>query len=1216
MQIQDNNRADKSGSKARVPAPTGSSARRTHVGPPPAEDALAVNAPPTDDTPTIISRHGPATPATATEPADNGIRGRRLAHFELIEPIGVGGMAAVLRARDSQLDRFVALKILPPEMAADAENVRRFHQEARSAARLDHENVARVFFCGEDQRLHFIAFEFVEGENLRTILERRGRLPVAEALNYVLQVAAGLAHAAARGVVHRDVKPSNIIITPSGRAKLVDMGLARTMEPTGGNPELTQSGVTLGTFDYISPEQALEPRDADVRSDIYSLGCTFYHLLTGRTPTPEGTAAKKLHCHQHVNPVDPRHYVPDLPLDVVQILDRMMAKKPADRFQTPEELVQRLLRAAKALGIHSEAPEGAVAVEAVLPPSRGRPLLWAALAAAAVVALVFFLDPLSNGPAPVVPVKPQPGDKDGPPAKDAPRLVKDGPDKTQQPAPADVTPVENVYRSPERGGTAQDLIAWLAQRQNADRIELYLKGDLQLTPANGAAQCLLVQAREKVIIRPLDPKSRPTIRLTYDNQPGNRPLVALTVACPDAEIEGVRFVVDGAQIGDVEMAALHLRAGKHKVQRCEFVQVQPFRDERNEFSRHVASLVAESGRRGKDEVSVKDCVFLGFGRKGDGTDTDDYAGADVGGRDAVVRRGPVRIDVSGCVFGPHAAAFRLEGDGGDDSHKLSVKNCTVLLPAARSAAFELPAKASGHLDVTSCLFSRLDLTPADADGAVVIRQDEEQPSAVTFAGSDNVYHDLDGYWAVGDGWRKAGWETFRTRNSNGRVVLAWPWAATPKAQVEALDAQKVREALQLNHRLAGLRKGGQPAADYVGAETVLGDRLVSSPPRAADDRTDPPPPRVLLVEQDGKDSANGIYAELHLAVQSARPGDVILIRHDGRLAVKPIHLTDKATSRLTIKPARRFRPVLTLGETDEADASLFRVQDGFLRLEGLELRVAPNKTGFRTVSAVTLTGDGDCALVDCAVTLDKTAEWPTPAVLASLLAKPDKEMKSSMKPARKPEEGPLLTLKGTFVRGDGELFSAKTSRPCQLDVSESAIALSGTLVGVTAPGGTEAPEKEPKMAVNLTQSTTYLTGNLVRLNVTQDPRGIVPVAVTAAKCLFVAVGNSNKALIQLDGLGTSAEKFSWKTEESNGYGGYQMMLLQNPGGELMMSSSVPPAKWRTDHGEEGPDKVKLAVQSAEQKPFTQLQPGALARPADKDAEGLGADAAKLRKPAQ
>ena len=216
-------------------------------------------------------------------------RPEEVAHFELIEPIGVGGMAAVFRARDTQLDRIVALKILPPPMDRDPENVRRFHQEARAPPPPpDHENIAQVFFCGEDQGLHFIAFEYVEGDNLRVILERRGRIPVGESIRYVLQVATGLEHAASRSVVHRDVKPSNIIITPTGRAKLVDMGLARSLEPHA-DAGLTQSGVTLGTFDYISPEQALEPRDADSRSDLYSLGCTFYHMLIGQAPVPEGT---------------------------------------------------------------------------------------------------------------------------------------------------------------------------------------------------------------------------------------------------------------------------------------------------------------------------------------------------------------------------------------------------------------------------------------------------------------------------------------------------------------------------------------------------------------------------------------------------------------------------------------------------------------------------------------------------------------------------------------------------------------------------------------------------------------------------------------------------------------------------------------------------------------------------------------------------------------
>src|SRR5439155_26714962 len=162
------------------------------------------------------------------------------AHFELVEPIGVGGMAAVIRARDTQLDRMVALKILPPDMAADPEVVRRFQQEARAAARLDHENIARVYYCGDDQGLYFISFEFVEGENLRALLDRRGPLPVSEAVHYLVQITLGLAHASARGVVHRDIKPSNIIVTPDGRAKLVDMGLARSLHPLPAG-ELTHS---------------------------------------------------------------------------------------------------------------------------------------------------------------------------------------------------------------------------------------------------------------------------------------------------------------------------------------------------------------------------------------------------------------------------------------------------------------------------------------------------------------------------------------------------------------------------------------------------------------------------------------------------------------------------------------------------------------------------------------------------------------------------------------------------------------------------------------------------------------------------------------------------------------------------------------------------------------------------------------------------------------
>src|SRR5262249_31754606 len=152
-----------------------------------------------------------------------------------------------------------------------------------------------------------------------------------------------------------------IIITPSGRAKLVDMGLARSLE-TPNDGGLTHSGVTLGTFDYISPEQALEPRQADIRSDIYSLGCTFYHILTGQPPVPAGTAAKKLHHQKYVPPIDPRQLNAEIPDDVAALLGRMMAKDPADRFQDPETLVKHLLALARKYSGSAEAGDSVVLV--------------------------------------------------------------------------------------------------------------------------------------------------------------------------------------------------------------------------------------------------------------------------------------------------------------------------------------------------------------------------------------------------------------------------------------------------------------------------------------------------------------------------------------------------------------------------------------------------------------------------------------------------------------------------------------------------------------------------------------------------------------------------------------------------------------------------------------------------------------------------------------
>jgi serine/threonine protein kinase len=309
---------------------------------------------PRDDQ-TIISNRPPLTaPLSTPMPQPSELRtmlvGERLAHFELQEFIGGGGMGAVFRALDTQLNRLVALKVLAREQSHDDETVRRFRNEAQSAARLDHENIARVFYVGEDRGLYFIAFEHIEGINIRALVERQGPLSVEEAIGYTLQVAEALAHASSRDVVHRDIKPSNILITAEGRAKLVDMGLARVRRVDQPGDDLTASGVTLGTFDYISPEQARDPRVADVRSDIYSLGCTLYFMLTGRPPFPDGTVLQKLLQHQGDTPPDPSQFNPDLPEELCRIVRKMLAKDPRRRYQTPADLLTDLLLLAGDLG--------------------------------------------------------------------------------------------------------------------------------------------------------------------------------------------------------------------------------------------------------------------------------------------------------------------------------------------------------------------------------------------------------------------------------------------------------------------------------------------------------------------------------------------------------------------------------------------------------------------------------------------------------------------------------------------------------------------------------------------------------------------------------------------------------------------------------------------------------------------------------------------------
>jgi eukaryotic-like serine/threonine-protein kinase len=308
-----------------------------------------------DSQKTVISKRPPAsTPVfvRAANPFEMGsaLTGEMLGHFRLEEFVGGGGMGAVFRATDTMLGRTVAVKVVARD-ETNEETLRRFRNEAQSAARLDHPNIARVYYVGEDKGWNYIVFEYIEGVNVRDLVEHNGPLSLEDALKYTLQMSEALDHASQRDVIHRDIKPSNILIMVDGRAKLVDMGLARLHQVESPSEDLTASGVTLGTFDYISPEQARDPRNTDVRSDLYSLGCTLFFMLTAQPPFPEGTVLQKLLSHSGDEPPDVVTLRPDLPPDIAVVIRKMLAKSPEQRFQTPRDLIGELLLLADRLNL-------------------------------------------------------------------------------------------------------------------------------------------------------------------------------------------------------------------------------------------------------------------------------------------------------------------------------------------------------------------------------------------------------------------------------------------------------------------------------------------------------------------------------------------------------------------------------------------------------------------------------------------------------------------------------------------------------------------------------------------------------------------------------------------------------------------------------------------------------------------------------------------------
>jgi serine/threonine protein kinase len=275
--------------------------------------------------------------------------------YVLLHRVGEGSMGVVFKARHRKMERDVALKVIKADRLTSPEAARRFQREIRAGSVLAHPNIVMAYDADKVGDKHFFAMEYVEGIDLAVIVKQRGPLPIPEACEYIRQAADGLQHAHEAGLVHRDIKPGNMLVANRppvgedglvnttvgvGMLKILDMGLARITEaaPGMGPSMMTQQGVVIGTPDYLAPEQARNPSKVDIRADIYSLGCTTFFLLTGRVLYPEGTPTEKLLKH-FMEPIpDITAFRNDLPPLLVKIVRKMLAKKPEERFQTPAEV--------------------------------------------------------------------------------------------------------------------------------------------------------------------------------------------------------------------------------------------------------------------------------------------------------------------------------------------------------------------------------------------------------------------------------------------------------------------------------------------------------------------------------------------------------------------------------------------------------------------------------------------------------------------------------------------------------------------------------------------------------------------------------------------------------------------------------------------------------------------------------------------------------------
>lgn len=269
---------------------------------------------------------------------DGRHRGFMLGNYKLLDHLGSGGMSNVYLAEHVLMQRRVAIKVLPEHRVSDAEYLARFHFEGQAVAALDHPNIVRAYDLGSEGKIHYLVMEYVEGSDLEELVEHHGTMPAHIAASYIAQAAAGLEHAHVAGLIHRDVKPANLLVDRRGVVKLLDLGLAKSTAQTHAASLFSRDDQVLGTSAYFAPEQATSSNTVDARADIYGLGCTLYYLLTGHPPFGGTTPGELMRAHQRELAASISIVRPEVSIELIKICERMMAKRAEDRYQSARDV--------------------------------------------------------------------------------------------------------------------------------------------------------------------------------------------------------------------------------------------------------------------------------------------------------------------------------------------------------------------------------------------------------------------------------------------------------------------------------------------------------------------------------------------------------------------------------------------------------------------------------------------------------------------------------------------------------------------------------------------------------------------------------------------------------------------------------------------------------------------------------------------------------------